>query len=98
MGAVYQRAARGFHWKARQNTHLVEILDSAAVIRTKLAKVVPAATGKEQPAQELMILLHTGPFLIKRAEISTADELREFAGPILDWIQITQAETAEIIL
>jgi hypothetical protein len=78
-------------------THLMEILDCAALIRSKSAKVVPAA-GEEQPAQELMILPHMGPFLIKRAEISTADELREFAGPILDWIQITQAETAEIIL
>jgi hypothetical protein len=59
-------------------------------MRTKLAKVVPAATGEEQPAQELTILLHTGPFLIKRAKFSTADELREFAGHLLDRTQITQ--------
>lgn len=72
-------------------THLTEILDRAAsFMRTKLAKVVSAATGEEQPIYELMILLHTGPFLIKRAETSTADELREFAGPILDRIQITK--------
>lgn len=66
-------------------TRLTEILDLAAVLRTKLAMGEPA-----QPAQKLMILLHTGPFLIKRGEISTADGLREFAGPTLDRIQITK--------
>jgi hypothetical protein len=72
-------------------TRLTEILDRAAtVMRTKSAKVVPAATGEEQPAEELMILLHTGPFLIKRGEPSTADECREFAGHILERVQITQ--------
>jgi hypothetical protein len=70
-------------------THLMEILDCAALIRSKSAKVVPAAC-EEQPAQELMILLHIGPFLIKRAEISAADELREFAGHLLDRTQNTQ--------
>jgi hypothetical protein len=69
----------------------MEILVRAAtVMRTKLAKVVPAATGEEQPAQELMIRLHMGPFLIKRAEISTADELREFAGHLLNRAWISQ--------
>jgi hypothetical protein len=61
----------------------MEILDHAAVMRTKLAKAGPAA-GEEQPAQESMFLLHTGPFLIQRGEISTADKLLEFAGQILD--------------
>ncbi|MBB3021288.1 hypothetical protein FHR70_004384 [Microvirga lupini] len=37
-----------------------------------------------------MILLHMGPFLIKRGEISTADELREFARHLLDRVRITQ--------
>ena len=73
------------------NTRLTEILDRAAtVMRTKSAKVVPAATGEEQPAQESMIWLHTGPFLIQRGETSTADELREFAGHLLDRTQNTQ--------
>ncbi len=62
-------------------TRLTEILDRAAtVMRTKSAKVVPATTGEEQQAQELIILFHTGPFLIKQGETSTADELRESAG------------------
>lgn len=73
------------------NTRLTEILDRAAtVMRTKSAKVVPAATGEEQPAQESMIWLHMGPFLIKRAEISSADKLRKFVGHLLDWTEITQ--------
>ncbi len=72
-------------------TRLTEILDRAAtVMRNKSAKVVPAATGEEQPAQELMIWLHTGPFLSKRGETSTADELQEFAGHLLDWTEITK--------
>ncbi|MPR11427.1 hypothetical protein [Microvirga tunisiensis] len=69
-------------------TRLMEILDRCRP-ENQVAKGGPA-TGEEQPAQELMIRLHTGPFLIKQGEISTADELREFAGPILDRIQITQ--------
>jgi hypothetical protein len=90
--AVYQRAPP---WLSLEEdaapTRLTEILDRAAtVIRTKLAKVVPAAPGEEQSAQELMILLHTGPFLIKRGETSTADKLRKFAGHLLDRIQITK--------
>ncbi len=67
----------------------MEILDCAALIRSKSARIVPAA-GEEQSAQELMILLHMGPFLIRRGEISTADELREFADQILGRIQNTQ--------
>jgi hypothetical protein len=67
----------------------MEILDRAALIGGKSAKVVPAA-GEKQPAEDSMILLHTGPFLIKRAKFSTADELREFAGHLLDRTQNTQ--------
>jgi hypothetical protein len=37
-----------------------------------------------------MILLHMGPFLIKRGETSTADKLREFAGHLLDRTQNIQ--------
>jgi len=92
VGVIYQRAPP---WLSLEEdaapTRLTEILNRAAtVLRTKLAKVVPAATGEEQPAQELTILLHTGPFLIKQGETSTADKLREFAGHLRDRTQITK--------
>ena len=55
-----------------------------------MAKVVPAATGEEQPAEKLIILLHMGPFLIKRGETSTADKLRKLACHLLDRVEITK--------
>jgi hypothetical protein len=42
-------------------TRLMEILDrDAAIMRAKMAEVMPAADGEAQQARELMILLHTG--------------------------------------
>ncbi|WP_262273612.1 hypothetical protein [Microvirga yunnanensis] len=72
-------------------TRLMEILDrDAAIMRAKIAEVMPAADGEAQQARELMILLHTGLFVIQRDEGSTAEELREFAGQILDRTRITR--------
>ena len=72
-------------------TRLMEILErDAAVMRAKMAEVMPAAGGEAQQARELMILLHTGLFVIQRDETSTAEELREFAGQILDRTRITK--------
>jgi hypothetical protein len=67
------------------------ILDrDAAIMRAKMAEVMPAADGEAQQARELMILLHTALFVIQRDEGSTAEELREFAGQILDRTRITR--------
>jgi hypothetical protein len=52
--------------------------------------VRPAADGEAQQARELMILLHTGLFVVQRDEASSADELRQFAGQILDRTRITR--------
>jgi len=72
-------------------TRLMEILDrDAAIVRAKMAKVMPAADGEAQQARELMILLHTALFVIPRDEGSTAEELREFAGQILDRTRFTR--------
>ncbi len=72
-------------------TCLMEILDrDAAIMRAKMAEVMPAADGEAQQARELMILLHTALFVIQRDEGSTAEELREFAGQILDRTRITR--------
>ncbi|WP_262298190.1 hypothetical protein [Microvirga sesbaniae] len=72
-------------------TRLMEILErDAAIMRAKMAEVMPAADGEAQQARELMILLHTGLFVIQRDEGSTAEELREFAGQILDRTRITR--------
>ncbi|MBD2750669.1 hypothetical protein IC232_28900 [Microvirga sp. BT688] len=72
-------------------TRLVEILDrDAAIMRATMAELMPAADGEAQQAQQLMILLHTGLFVIQRDETSTAEELREFAGQILDRTRITK--------
>jgi hypothetical protein len=69
----------------------MEILNrDAAIMRAKMAEVMPAADGKAQQARELMILLHTGLFVIQRDDTSTAEELREFAGQILDRTRITR--------
>jgi hypothetical protein len=47
-------------------TRLMEILNrDAAIMRAKMAEVMPAADGKAQQARELMILLHTGLFVIQ---------------------------------
>jgi hypothetical protein len=72
-------------------TRLMEILNrDAAIMRAKMAEVMPAADGKAQQARELMILLHTGLFVIQRDDTSTAEELREFAGQILNRTRITR--------
>jgi hypothetical protein len=72
-------------------TRLMEILDrDAAIMRAKMAEVMPAADGEAQRARELMILLHTGLFIIQRDETSSAEELRKFAGQILDRTRITR--------
>ena len=72
-------------------TRLMEILDrDAAIMRAKMAEVMPAADGEALQARELMILLHTALFVIQRDEGSTAEELREFAGQILDRTRITR--------
>ena len=72
-------------------TRLMEILDrDAAIMRAKMAEVMPAADGEAQQARELMILLHTALFVIQRDEGSTVEELREFAGQILDRTRITR--------
>ena len=55
-----------------------------------MAKVMPAADGEAQQARELMILLHTALFVIPRYDGSTAEELREFAGQILDRTRFTR--------
>jgi hypothetical protein len=66
-------------------TRLMEILDrDAAIMRAKIAEVMPAADGEARQARELMILLHAALFVIQRDEGSTAEELREFAGQMLD--------------
>jgi hypothetical protein len=72
-------------------TRLIEILDrDAAIMRSKMAEVMPAADGEARRARELMILLHTGLFVIQTDGTSTAEELREFAGQILDRTRITK--------
>ena len=72
-------------------TRLMEFLNrDAAIIRGKMAEVMPAAEGEAQQARELIILLHIGVFVIQRDETSTAEELREFAGQILDRTRITK--------
>ena len=72
-------------------TRLMEILDrDAAIMRAKMAEVMPAADGEARQARELTILLHTALFVIQRDEGSTAEELREFAGQILDRTRITR--------
>jgi hypothetical protein len=72
-------------------TRLMEILDrDAAIMRAKMAEVMPAADGEARQARELMILLHAALFVIQRDEGSTAEELREFAGQILDRTRFTR--------
>jgi hypothetical protein len=72
-------------------SRLMEILDrDAAIMRAKMAEVMPAADGEARHARVLMILLHTGLFVIQRDETSTAEELREFSGQILDRTRITK--------
>jgi hypothetical protein len=72
-------------------TCLMEILDrDVGIMRAKMAKVMPAADSEARRARELMTLLHTGLFVVQWDETSTAEELREFAGQILDWTRITK--------
>jgi hypothetical protein len=72
-------------------TRLMEILDrDAAIMRAKMAEVMPAADGEARQARELMLLLHAALFVIQRDEGSTAEELREFAGQILDRTRFTR--------
>jgi hypothetical protein len=72
-------------------TRLMEILDrDAAIMRAKMAEVMPAADGEARQVRDLMILLHTVTFVIQMDETSTAEELREFAGQVLDKTWITK--------
>ncbi len=72
-------------------SRLMDILDQdAAIMRLDMAEVMPTATGEEQRARELMILLHTGLFVIQPDKASTAEELRVFAGHILGRTWITK--------
>ena len=72
-------------------TRLMEILArDAAILRAKMAKVMPAADGEAQQARELMLLLRTALFVIPRYDGSTAGELREFAGRGLDRTRFTR--------
>jgi hypothetical protein len=72
-------------------TRLMQIVNRDAVImRAKTAEVMPAANSGARQARELMILLQTGLFVIQRDETSTAEELREFAGQVLDRTRITK--------
>ncbi len=65
-------------------------LASMLMLFPPAAEAMPAADGEAQQARDLMILLHTGLFVIQRDETSTAEELREFAGQILDQTRITR--------
>ena len=72
-------------------TRLMEILDrDAAIMRAKMAEVMPAADGEARQARELMILLHTALFVIQRDEGSTAEELRESAGQVFNRTRFTR--------
>lgn len=72
-------------------TGLMEILDcDATIMRAKMAEVMPAADGEARQARELMILLHTVTFVIRMDETGTAEEVREFAGQVLDKTRITK--------
>jgi hypothetical protein len=69
----------------------MEILDcDATIMRAKMAEVMPAADGEARQARELMILLHTVTFVIRMDETGTAEEVREFAGQVLDKTRITK--------
>lgn len=72
-------------------TGLMEILDcDATIMRAKMAEGMPAADGEARQARELMILLHTVTFVIRMDETGTAEEVREFAGQVLDKTRITK--------
>jgi hypothetical protein len=69
----------------------MEILDrDTAIMRAKMAEVMPAVDGEAQQVRELMILKNAWLFVIQRDETSTAEELREFAGQVLDRTRITK--------
>ncbi|MGF9763083.1 hypothetical protein AAII07_48845 [Microvirga sp. 0TCS3.31] len=72
-------------------TRLMQILDrDAAIMRAKMAEVMPAVDGEAQQVRELMILLNAGLLVIQMDETSTAEELREFACQVLDRTRITK--------
>lgn len=72
-------------------SQLMETLErDAAVMRAKMAVAMPIATSEEQQARELMIVLHTALFVMHRDKTSTAEELRLFAGQVLDRTRITR--------
>lgn len=72
-------------------SRLMETLNrDAAFMRAKMAEVMPAANSEDQRARELMILLHTALFVIQRDETSSAEDLRKFAGQVLDRTRITK--------
>jgi hypothetical protein len=74
-------------------TRLMQTLDrDAAIVRAKMAEVMPAVDGEAQQVRELMILLNAGLLVFQMDETSTAEELREFAGQVLDRTRITKQE------
>jgi hypothetical protein len=69
----------------------MQILDrDAAIMRAKMAEAMPVVDGETQQLRELMILLNAGLLVIQMDETSTAEELRELAGQVLDRIRITK--------
>ena len=72
-------------------TRLMQMLDrDAAIIRAKMAEAMPLVDGETRQLRELMILLQAGLLVILMDETSTAEELREFAGQVLDRTRITK--------
>jgi hypothetical protein len=72
-------------------TRLMQILDrDAAIMRAKMAEAMPVVDGETQQLRELMILLNAGLLVIQMDETSTAEELRELAGQVLDRTRITK--------
>ena len=72
-------------------TRLMQKLDrDAAIMRAKMAEAMPVVDGETQQLRELMILLNAGLLVIQMDETSTAEELRELAGQVLDRTRITK--------
>ncbi len=63
---------------------LMDILErEASSMEVRMAKALPATTHEEQRARDLMILLHTALFIIHNDERHSTEELRMFAGQVL---------------
>jgi hypothetical protein len=69
----------------------MQILDrDAAIMRAKMAEAMLVVDGETQQLRELMILLNAGLLVIQMDETSTAEELRELAGQVLNRTRITK--------